>query len=263
MTHLVICRPNAGGSWKLLEGGGGRFSTVAEGGGLSVQNLVQSAVETLRANGGCQFTFTTQREAEAFPLLERQEDVAFWAPGALIAIFALERNEVDDLWNRAERLPDFPTGNVVAEGKSGRLRSPLVPDAILDWFAKDQRFASFDPPSPWRVMAERQNPIFRPTWHRILVVRPDDWRIRELVPSAFESPEQEAARLASLARTESQFEARRKAKDPMEKTRLLQAQMAEERKLLPGSGISAEERAAIELGRKVAAGAEWGAPQRE
>jgi hypothetical protein len=219
---------------------------------ISVQGLVTSAVEALKGDSGLQFTFTTQPEAEAFPLLEKQEDVAFWAPGALIAIFALERNEVDDLWNRAERLPDFPTGNITAAGKSGRFRSPLLAEAVLDWFRKDQDFRSFEPASPWSMMQERQFPVFRPSWDRILAVRPD-WRIRELVPSAFESPAQEAARLASLARTESQFEAVRKGKDLREKTRRLQELQARDRELLTASP---ERRAELELERKASFGRE-------
>jgi hypothetical protein len=245
--RLLVTR-NHTGQWSVLSSGSANLPV-----------LISSTLEMLRADPGADFTFDTRSVNEAIPPVEQAADLQGWAPGVEIVVLAPERADGDGtLWNRSWRCPQ--TGSVTCEGKSTRFRVPNLPDEINKFFARAD-YRSFDPPSPWTTARELQFPVHRPPHHRLLLVR-HDWRIRDLVPAAFASPEEEAARLASLARTESQFEALRKARDPFEKTRVLQAQQAEERKLLPGSGISAEERAAIEHGRKVAAGAAWGEPNR-
>ena len=55
------------------------------------------------------------------------------------------------------------------------------------------------------------------------------------MPDAFPSLDLEAERAAKRAATQAQFEALRKARDPREKTRLMQEQQARDRELLTAS----------------------------
>jgi hypothetical protein len=256
----IVGGQQAGQRLLLMRDHAGQLSVLSSG-SASLQGLVASAVEMMRADPNAEFSFTTQQLSEAFPLCERAGELERQAPGASISLLAPERSDDNGntLWNSAWRCP--VTGTITSEGKAARFRAPAgLAEAINKWFARED-LRSFDPPSPWTAARELQFPVHRPPHHRMLLVR-HDWRIRDLVPVAFASPEQEAARLASLEKTQSQFEALRKARDPREKTRLMQEQQALERRLLPGSGANAEERAALELGRKIAAGAQWAEPNR-
>ena len=89
---------------------------------------------------------------------------------------------------------------------------------------------------------------------RELLIR-KNWSARRLAPGDFTDLRVLEERRAHLAKVQADYEARRAARDPREKTRLLQEAQARERRLLPGSGATEQEKADIALARKVAVGA--------
>ena len=82
-----------------------------------------------------------------------------------------------------------PTGGLSSAGPASRFREVVLLDRIEEWF-KRETYASFRPGAP-RERFELQR-VHRPAFARILIVR-HDWRLREIVPSAFPTPRNEQA----------------------------------------------------------------------
>jgi len=249
--HLTICRDDESSRWMLIaRDHAGKLHMLAGNGTL--QNLLAGAIQTLASDPGSDLTFTTQGLSATFPLLERPEDLAGWAPGASITLMARERPEVDDLMNICQR---FPTGGLSCRGKADRLRMPALGEALTKWLTEEDP-RSFEPATAWSALHERQFRVVRPSFDRLLLVRRGDWYVRELCPQAFEDPAAEAQRLARLAATETEYARLREARDPRTKTRLAQQQAAEDHKLLDPS-LPPAERAALEAAREQKARMSW------
>jgi hypothetical protein len=157
-------------------------------------------------------------------------------PGA-ITVMAPERAQPDPVWSVLWR--PFDGGATTWAGNESRFRTQMLTEAIRKWFIS-QKWLSFEREHP----SERLNPfnrIDRPSFNRELICR-HEWRLTEIAPDLFEDHFVEKQRARDAA--QKVYEEMRHRRSYRGKREDLAAIHELERKILPNSGVSEEERQA-------------------